>query len=138
MLALSMLFSFFSFSQDGYHVLEEPKCQEKSCLLVDEVEIGFYSFSDLEGNRVEKMNSNSAFTDLFRPGAPACYKGDPKRIKQILQALAGNNEREYLDGGHAVLRRLEVSLSGTVLKVFGDVRSDYNDYTLRFQLKPCL
>ncbi|MEX0799159.1 MAG: hypothetical protein WD025_06925 [Bacteriovoracaceae bacterium] len=131
------LFSFISFAQDTYHAQVEKKCQEESCLVANGNEIGFYSFYAIDGREFKKLNSGANFTDVFYKGSKNCYRGNPQTVVAIMQALSGNNERDYYQGGHALVEKLTTSISDGAIEVVAQIDSDYGGYVLRFSTPAC-
>tara|TARA_Y100000385_G_C12910895_1_gene558324 strand:+ start:193 stop:645 length:453 start_codon:yes stop_codon:yes gene_type:complete len=103
---LVLLFSFSSFAQDitwtgaDYGVFEEefPKCSQEACIDLDGSEYGFYEFQDIDGYSSMQLNTESSLMDMNLDRA--CFRGEAKEVLEIIEALAGNTNTYYSQGGH--------------------------------------
>lgn len=139
-LVVVLLFlSITSFAQDGYHQIEKPTCQSETCLVFDgEIEIGFVTYEDIDGFTVKELNSDSTLTDTIYEDSKVCFRGKHRELFEILHALAGNNAREYYNGGHQVVEGLGLGIiSKDEYLVQIKVRSDYGDYEISKPIKRC-
>lgn len=103
---LVLLFSFSSFAQDisligsDYGVIEEqlPTCSREACIVLDGSEYGFYEFQDIDGYSYMQLNTKSSLMDMNLERA--CFRGESKEVLEIIEALAGNTNSQYSQGGH--------------------------------------
>jgi hypothetical protein len=122
MLSTSVVFA----QDDGYHQYEKQTCNAETCLFVGDSEIGYTEYSDLDGNQVKSLNTDSSILDMDLSINNACFTGDNKEVEEILEALAGNTNSYYSQGGHSLVDSVafaQSSASIVVAKIF--YLSDY-------------
>ncbi len=126
-----------SFAQDGYHAeLTPTSCPSESCLYVGSNAYGLISYETQEGGRVSELNTRSNLTDIF-PAALTCTVGG--EVCSVIEALAGNNERDYMMGGHTRVRHLKCEQTAERLTLTYSEISDYSEsaHTIKATVYPC-
>lgn len=78
--------------------VELAKCSREACLEIDGSEYGFYEELDRDGNSFLRLNTESSLMDMSLDRA--CFKGDKLEVLEIVEALAGNTNEYYAQGGH--------------------------------------
>ena len=102
---------------DGYYQYEKQTCNSDTCLFVGDAEIGYTEYSDLEGNQVKSLNTDSSILDMDLSINNACFTGDNKKVEGILEALAGNTNAYYGQGGHAIVDSIAFAQSSSAILV---------------------
>lgn len=126
LLVILAILSTTAFAQDSYHVIEKQTCSSDSCLIIGDSEIGFRSYINFEGYEISSLNTSASILDLDITISNSCFTGSNTEIENILKALAGNTDAQYVDGGHARIKSLAFAQSSSnmiVAKVF--YKSDY-------------
>ena len=124
-IALLFLLSFSAYAQDGYHEIEYPTCAREACFIVDSVEYGFIKMEDIDGYSYMEMNSESGLDDLNVDRG--CYTGDADEAADIILAMAGNTNANYMNGGHFVFEKIEKTLvSQNEIELALVAKSDYS------------
>lgn len=103
---LVLLFSFSGFAQEvtwigpDYGIIEEelPKCSREACIDLDGSEYGLYEAQDIDGFSYMNLNTESSLMDMNLDRA--CFRGNEKEVLEIIEALAGNTNSHYSQGGH--------------------------------------
>jgi hypothetical protein len=130
---LLSLFSFQVVAQDGYHVENIPTCQEEACLFSKDIQIGFSSYyDDHDDFTYSFLNTTSTLEDVIYPDSNECYRGDHKRICEIVEALTGNSEANYyLNGGHTRILSTDCDFNATQgsLLLSYTAKSDYEQWS---------
>ena len=112
---------------DGYHQFEKQTCNSETCLFVGDSEIGYVEYSDLEGNQIKSLSTDSSILDMDLSVNNACFTGSNTDVEEILEALAGNTNSYYTSGGHFLVDSIvfaQSSSSIVVAKIF--YLSDYS------------
>jgi hypothetical protein len=128
LLFLVALTTSVSFAQDdGYHQKEKQTCISETCIIVGGSEIGYIEYTDLEGNKIKSLNTNSSILDMDLSVNNTCFTGSNKDVEKMLEQLAGNTNAYYTSGGHAFVENIAYAQSSptiVVAKIF--YRSDYS------------
>lgn len=136
---IAIAYHFNAKAQDSYHVKVEKKCQREACLVSDGTQIGFYTFTDIEGNEFLKLNTDSNLEDVIHPSSTECFKGDVKEVVSILESLKGNTEASYYgNGGHMLISFLTTEIKNESLEVFFEVTGDYYPYQIVKTINKCV
>ncbi len=141
---LILLIGIFTFSTlvlatDGYHTTEAPTCSTGECLYVNGEPIEMLRGMDLEGFEVTEISTNASILDTLSKDSPSCFTGDVENLKNILNALIGNTNSNYYNGGHALIVKSSQEELDSSLNISFDIRSDYSPYNYRetFNIKKC-
>lgn len=123
--------------QDNYHNDPKPVCESEDCLISGDIEMGLVHSYDGHGFAYEKLNTSSALSDVLYEGNTVCFRGSARKVVKILEALAGNDERNYYDGGHQLIEDLMLTPKNLSIGYDIKVHSDYGPYTLKGEIKKC-
>lgn len=132
MLVLAISFNTFGQVGDGYH--EEPKitCMTGECLHVGKNHpIEMITKTDIDGYEYRELNTDSSILDVIGPNVLeyACFSGKKmKNLQEIIDALVGNTNRYYTQGGHSMIESHHGYTTYDGYKVVLKVRSDYRPY----------
>jgi len=128
LVSILMISSTAVYAQDdGYHQYEKQTCNSETCLFVGDSEIGYVEYTDLEGNQIKSLNTDSSILDMDLSVNNACFTGSNTDVEEILEALAGNTNSYYTSGGHAQVDSIAFAQSSSsivVAKIF--YLSDYS------------
>lgn len=138
--AFALLIFLLTLNSNAYDDVEYElqKCSRSACIIgdPDSSEIGFYEFTDREGNVSLRLNTESSLLDI--PFNEYCYRGPKAEVQSIIEALAGNTNGYYPQGGHFYINKLTFKNTQSIqFDVAYD--SDYDQGEVRdtFNLKKC-
>lgn len=139
------LISMSTFAQigDGYHVEDSRECQSGQCLLVDGLDpIEMIKRVDVEGHTYEEINTDSSILDVLIPNSTskACFSSaNSLNLIKVINALIGNTNRDYTQGGHSYIADTQLSAAELGLVIKLRVISDYDEQPsiLSFEVGVC-
>lgn len=135
-----LLFAGLSQAQvysDGYHSEPMPSCDAEACLISGDIEMGLNAYYDDHGFFHQRLNTSSALSDVLHEGNQVCFRGGADKVVKIIEGLAGNDERNYYDGGHQLIENLVLYPSSDSISYDISVFSDYGPYKLSGVVPKC-
>lgn len=141
LILLAFVFVIHSYAQDGYHSFAKPTCNDSyiSCLVIDgEEEVQLIEIRDVVGDLIgETLNRDYALSSLSAD-QKVCFKNNSEKMCDILEAMAGVDERDYYQGGHILIEDFSCDVK-TGKVTFTEViewTPIYRD-TRSFEIKEC-
>ena len=128
---LVFLFSTTVFAKGNYDDFDDytTKCSREACIELEGSGHGFYEFIDQDGYSFLKLNTKSSLMDMYLE--KGCFRGDKFEVLEIIEALAGNTNQDYAQGGHiSVVGIVARTLTSEQIIVKISFITDYDQGTL--------
>lgn len=129
---LLLSITYTTFAQNNYHKEVKKSCSQEACIKTQFNEYELVKNIDQDGGTYESINSNSSILDInFNK---SCFTGPDHEVSKIIEALAGNTDADYYNGGHAYIKNIKISTS--IKSIHADIEygSDYSQETQKISI----